>query len=121
MSFLKKLKEKISKQTDTVTNKFKEGLEKTRNSFTDKVNDLVYRYRKVDEDFFEELEEILIQADVGFETVMELMDQLKDLKYNVKILKIPKELQSVISEKLVEIYKQVTTNLVMNLILKKMN
>lgn len=35
------------------------------------------RYRKVDEDFFEELEEILIGADVGFETVMELIDELK--------------------------------------------
>ena len=49
MSFLK-TKRKISKQTDTVTEKFKQGLEK-RNSFADKVNDLVYRYRKVDEDF----------------------------------------------------------------------
>ncbi len=36
MSFFKKLKEKISKQTDTVTEKFKHGLEKTRNSFADK-------------------------------------------------------------------------------------
>ena len=50
MSFLK-TKRKISKQTDTVTEKFKQGLEK-RNSFADKVNDLVFRYRKVDEDFF---------------------------------------------------------------------
>ena len=38
---------------------------------------LVSRYRKVDEDFFEELEEILIQADVGFETVMDLVEELK--------------------------------------------
>ena len=42
------------------------------------MNDLVYRYRKVDEDFFEELEEILIGADVGVATVMELIDQLKE-------------------------------------------
>lgn len=78
MSFFKKLKEKISKQTDTVTEKFKQGLEKTRNSFAERVNDLVYRYRKVDEEFFEELEEILIGADVGVSVVMELIDQLRD-------------------------------------------
>ena len=66
MSFFKKLKEKITKQADTVTEKFKEGLTKTRDSFSGKVNDLVARYRKVDEEFFEELVEILIQADEGF-------------------------------------------------------
>ncbi|MFD0771061.1 signal recognition particle-docking protein FtsY [Bacillus sp. CGMCC 1.60114] len=104
MSFFKKLKEKISKQTDTVTEKFKQGLEKTRNSFAEKVNDLVYRYRKVDEDFFEELEEILIGADVGVSTVMELIDQLRD-EVKRRNIQDPKEVQAVISEKLVEIYK----------------
>ncbi len=104
MSFFKKLKEKISKQTDTVTEKFKQGLEKTRNSFADKVNDLVFRYRKVDEDFFEELEEILIGADVGVSTVMELIDQLKE-EVQRRNIQDPKEVQAVISEKLIEIYK----------------
>ena len=104
MSFFKKLKEKISKQTDTVTEKFKHGLEKTRNSFAEKVNDLVYRYRKVDEDFFEELEEILIGADVGVSTVMELIDQLRD-EVKRRNIQDPKEVQAVISEKLIEIYK----------------
>ena len=77
MSFFKKLTEKITKQTESVTEKFKDGLSKTRNNFSEKVNDLVSRYRKVDEDFFEELEEILIGADVGFDTVMTLIDELK--------------------------------------------
>lgn len=103
MSFFKKLKEKITKQTDTVTEKFKEGLTKSRDSFSGKVNDLVARYRKVDEDFFEELEEILIQADVGFETVMELIDELK-MEVKRRNIQDPKEVQSVISEKLVDIY-----------------
>ncbi|MED1469560.1 signal recognition particle-docking protein FtsY [Bacillus salipaludis] len=103
MSFFKKLKEKITKQADSVTEKFKEGLTKTRDSFSGKVNDLVARYRKVDEDFFEELEEILIQADVGFETVMELIDELK-MEVKRRNIQDPKEVQSVISEKLVDIY-----------------
>ncbi len=101
--FFKKLKEKITKQTDTVTEKFKEGLSKTRNSFSGKVNDLVARYRKVDEDFFEELEEILIQADVGFETVMQLIDELK-MEVKRRNIQDPQEVQDVISEKLVDIY-----------------
>ena len=65
MSFFKKLKEKITMQTDSVTEKFKSGLEKTRDSFVGKMNELVSRYRKVDEDFFEELEELLISSDVN--------------------------------------------------------
>ncbi|MGG0737967.1 signal recognition particle-docking protein FtsY [Niallia taxi] len=104
MSFFKKLKEKMSQQTNTVTEKFKDGLAKTRSNFSDKVNDLVSRYRKVDEDFFEELEEILIGADVGFETVMELIDELKS-EVKKRNIQDPREVQAVISEKLVAIYQ----------------
>ncbi len=104
MSFFKKLKEKITKQTDAVTEKFKDGLTKTRDNFSGKVNDLVARYRKVDEDFFEELEEILIGADVGFDTVMELIDELK-MEVKRKNIQDPAAVQAVISEKLVDIYK----------------
>jgi fused signal recognition particle receptor len=104
MSFFKRLKEKITQSTDTVTEKFKEGLTKTRDNFANKVNDLVARYRKVDEEFFEELEEILIQADVGFNTVMELVDELK-MEAKRRNIQDTSELQSVISEKLIEIYE----------------
>ncbi|PLR71373.1 signal recognition particle-docking protein FtsY [Bacillus sp. UMB0728] len=104
MSFFKKLKDKITKQTDTVTEKFKDGLTKTRDNFSGKVNDLVARYRKVDEDFFEELEEILIQADVGFDTVMELVEELR-MEVKRKNIQDPQGVQSIISEKLVEIYE----------------
>ncbi|MBW8350466.1 signal recognition particle-docking protein FtsY [Bacillus sp. IITD106] len=104
MSFFKKLKEKFTSSTDQVSNKFKDGLAKTRSQFSGKINDLVSRYRKVDEDFFEELEEILIQADVGFETVMEIVEQLKN-EVKKRNIKDPVEVQSVISEKLVEIYE----------------
>ncbi|MFS0637449.1 signal recognition particle-docking protein FtsY [Mesobacillus foraminis] len=104
MSFFKKLKEKITKQTETVSEKFKDGLTKTRDNFSGKVNDLVARYRKVDEDFFEELEEILIGADVGFETVMQLIDELK-MEVKRRNIQDPREVQAVISEKLVDIYE----------------
>ncbi|GGE65799.1 signal recognition particle-docking protein FtsY [Priestia taiwanensis] len=105
MGFFKKLKETISRQTESVTEKFKTGLEKTRNSFSEKVNDLVARYRKVDEDFFEELEEILIGADVGVNTVMDLIDELK-FEAQKRNIQETKDLQEVISEKLVDIYNE---------------
>ena len=104
MSFFKKLKDKLTNQTDSVTEKFREGLTKTRDSFSGKVNDLVARYRKVDEEFFEELEEILIGADVGVNTVMELIDELR-MEVKRRNIQDPREVKSVISEKLVEIYE----------------
>ncbi|MCM3182818.1 signal recognition particle-docking protein FtsY [Priestia megaterium] len=104
MSFFKKLKEKITMQTDSVTQKFKDGLSKTRNSFSERVNDLVSRYRQVDEEFFEELEEILISADVGVATVLDLIDDLRS-EVKRRNIKDPQDVQAVISEKLIDIYE----------------
>lgn len=99
MSFFKKLKENIAAKTGSVTNIFKEGLEKTRKGLMEKVTELITRRKKIDEAFFEELEEILIGADVGVTTVMNLIDDLRD---EVKKRKIEDaaELQPVLSEKL---------------------
>lgn len=102
MSFFKKLKESISKQKESVTNKFKDGLSKTRDAFMEKVEDLIIRRKKIDEEFYEELEEILIGADVGVNTVMDLID---DLRAEVRKRKIEDavELRPVLSEKLVDL------------------
>lgn len=101
MSFFKRMKEKFTTQSESVTEKFKDGLSKTRDSFSTRVNELVKDYRKVDEEFFEELEEILIEADVGVATVMDLIDELKDEAKRQNI-KDTEKLQYVISEKLAE-------------------
>jgi fused signal recognition particle receptor len=84
--------------------KFKDGLTKTRQSFSEKMNDLVARYRKVDEDFFEELEEVLIQADVGFDTVLELVDELK-MEVKRRNIQETSQVKEIIVEKLVDIYE----------------
>ncbi|WAA10677.1 signal recognition particle-docking protein FtsY [Fervidibacillus albus] len=104
MGFLDKLKSKFTSQTEAVTGKFKDGLLKTRQNLTEKVNDLVARYRKVDEEFFEELEEIFIQADIGFDTVLELVDELK-FEAKRKNIQEAELLKEVIVEKLVAIYQ----------------
>lgn len=58
--------------------KFRAGLEKSRENFQAQLNNLIARYRKVDEEFFEALEEMLITADVGFNTVMQLVEELRE-------------------------------------------
>ncbi|MCR2804981.1 signal recognition particle-docking protein FtsY [Paenibacillus soyae] len=104
MSFFKKLKESIASKTEAVTNVFKEGLSKTRTAFVERVEELITRRKKIDEEFYEELEEILIGADVGVNTVMQLIDELRG---EVKKRKIENaaELQPVLSEKLVEMLR----------------
>ncbi|GFZ83690.1 signal recognition particle receptor FtsY [Paenibacillus marchantiophytorum] len=104
MSFFKRLKDSISSKAEAVTNKFKEGLTKTRDAFVDRVDDLFSRRKKIDEDFYEELEEILIGADVGVNTVLKLINELRA---EVKKRKIenPAELQPILSEKLIELLK----------------
>ena len=60
---------------------YSKGLEKTREVFTNKLNILNSKYKKVSDEYFDELEEILIMADIGVDTVMKFIDKLK---YRVK-------------------------------------
>ncbi len=58
--------------------RLKNGLAKTKNAVFGKVDDILKAFVKVDEDLLEELEEILICADIGYETTEEIMDELRD-------------------------------------------
>ena len=85
--------------------KFKAGLEKSRQNFQEQLNNLIARYRKVDEDFFEALEEMLITADVGFNTVMKLTDELRTEAQRRNIQET-EDLRKEKIKKIVEIYHQ---------------
>jgi fused signal recognition particle receptor len=65
--------------------RLKQGLSKTRQSITERIEKLVKSSRKIDEDFFEELEEILIQADVGVATTMELVENVRRAVKQLKL------------------------------------
>ena len=82
---------------------YEKGLTKTRNSFVSSLLNLTNKYVKINEEYFDELEEILIMADIGVNTVMEFMDRLKD---RVKKDKIddPNLLKEVIVDELFIIY-----------------
>lgn len=74
--FTEKNKEQVQTQIEEVET-YEKGLEKTRNVFVSKLNILNSKYKKVSDEYFEELEEILIMADIGVNTVMEFIDKLK--------------------------------------------
>ena len=58
--------------------KLKNGLNKTKKSFDEKINNVFSSFRKVDEDFLEELEEILIMSDIGMDTSVKIINNLRD-------------------------------------------
>ncbi len=58
--------------------KLKQGMTKTKNSFDEKINNVFKSFRKVDEDFLDELEEILIMSDIGMDTSVEIINNLRN-------------------------------------------
>ena len=58
--------------------KLKQGMNKTKNSFNEKINNVFSNFRKVDEDFLDELEEVLIMSDIGMETSVKIISSLKE-------------------------------------------
>ncbi len=85
MGLFNKLKNLVSKKEEVVDKEekeeiknYEEGLKKTREEFVSKLNILGIKYTKVSEEYFEELESILIMADIGVNTVMKFMDKLRD-------------------------------------------
>lgn len=70
-------KEQKQKEEQGLYSRLKNGLSKTRKGFVDKIGNLFSGNNKIDDKFFEKLEEILIQADVGIDTTLELVENLK--------------------------------------------
>lgn len=90
---------------ETVQEKYDRSLKKTRTGFGARLNAFFANFRSVDEEFFEELEELLIMSDVGVQVASNLTEELR---YEAKLenAKKPDELRRVIIEKLVELYEK---------------
>ncbi|WP_409022602.1 signal recognition particle-docking protein FtsY [Dellaglioa sp. P0083] len=84
--------------------KYDKGLEKSRKTFGQRLNSLFANFRTVDEDFFEELEETLIEADVGFETAMKISRELQE-EVKLRNVSNPDAVSAAIIEKLVDLYE----------------
>ncbi len=77
MGLFKFLKEKIMGKSNAQKEKYVTGLSKSRKNFADRLKALSARYQNVDEEYFEELEQILIEADVGVTLAMDIVDATK--------------------------------------------
>ncbi|HFD6467237.1 signal recognition particle-docking protein FtsY [Enterococcus lactis] len=108
MGFFDKIKRAFTGEEKTeeveVQEKYDKGLEKTRKTFGERMNELFANFRTVDEDFFEELEETLIGADVGFETAIRITEALRQ-EVKLRNAKKSAEVQNAIIEKLVDLYE----------------
>ena len=82
---------------------YEKGLSKSRQGFVSKLADLTNKYRTINDDYFDELEEILIMADIGVNTVMDFIDRLRDRVVKDKISD-PELLKEVIVDELFIIY-----------------
>ena len=87
MGLFDKLKNvfKYDKKKQEEVKNYDEGLQKTRKEFVSKLSNLSVKYKNISEDYFEELENILIMADIGVNTVMSFVDRLKDRVKKEKI------------------------------------
>lgn len=103
-SNLEKEEEEPEKATrEDEQERYDKGLEKTNHSFGARLNAFFAKFRTVDENFFDDLEDLLIESDVGFETAEELTDSLRD-EAKLQNAKSHDALKQVIVEKLVDIY-----------------
>lgn len=84
---------------------YEKGLEKTNKGFGARLNKFFAQFRTVDEDFFDDLEELLIESDVGYETAENLTNELRD-EAKLQKAKSREDLKKVIVEKLVDLYDQ---------------
>lgn len=82
--------------------KLKQGLTKTKGNFTDKISQMLKLYVNIDEDLFEELEEILITSDIGVETSLEIIERLRD-KIKEEKVKDPIEVKPCLKKVILEI------------------
>lgn len=90
---------------DQQEEKYDRGLEKSRTGFGARLNRFLANFRHVDEDFFDDLEDMLIESDVGYDMAMKLSDSLRE-EVKLENAKSKQEVSNVIIEKMVDLYEE---------------
>ena len=93
--------------------KLKQGMNKTKQSFSEKINNVFSNFRKVDEDFLEELEEILIMSDIGMETSSKIIDNLR-IRIKKEKIEDEEQVKNVLREEMKLILDKVNIGLNLN-------
>jgi len=93
--------------------RLKEGLNKTRKSISDRMDQLLSAFVRIDEDLFEELEELLVTSDIGIETVSKI---ISDIKEKIKLRRItdPSQIKNLLQEEITEILSDCSGGLKLN-------
>ena len=97
--------DEVEPQQETIQEKYDRSLKKTRTGFGARLNAFFANFRSVDEEFFEELEELLIMSDVGVQVASNLTEELR-YEARLENAKKPDALKRVIIEKLVDLYEK---------------
>lgn len=105
MGLFDKFKNIFTKEEKKELDTYDKGLEKTRKEFTSKLNLLNMKHNKIDDTYYEELEDILITADIGINTVMNFIDKLKNRVKKENITSV-NDLKEVIVDEMFIIYVQ---------------
>lgn len=96
-------KKVVEDSKNNVVKVYEKGLSKSREGFVSKLANLTNKYKKITDDYFDELEEILIMADIGVNTVMEFIDKLRD-RVKKEDITSPLDLKEIIVDELFIIY-----------------
>ncbi|MGI6453481.1 MAG: signal recognition particle-docking protein FtsY [Syntrophomonadaceae bacterium] len=99
-----------NKSRQGILEKLRGGLSRTKKSFSQQIGNLVRKYKKLDEDFWEELEEILIQADVGMVTSMELVNDIRKTAKKNRIGE-PSEVIQLMKEEVINLFNKTDSRL----------
>ncbi|MEG0176323.1 MAG: signal recognition particle-docking protein FtsY [Anaerorhabdus sp.] len=106
MSFLDTLKEKFKKRDDQAV--YLSGFNKTKDSMGQKLNDMSYKYKGIDDDFLEELTIVLLESDVGIETADEICNRLKEMAKQYPVITF-RYAMSFLMEILEQLYNETPT------------
>lgn len=103
MGFFTQIKEKLVGKSTKQNEKYVVGLDKSSETFSDRINELAARFREINDEYFEELENILIMADVGVSMVMKVVSEIKT-EVRIRNITDPREINDIIVDKMFVIY-----------------
>lgn len=103
MGFFSQIKNKFVGKSTKQNEKYVAGLDKSNSSLSTKINELAARFREINDEYFEELENILIMADVGVTMVMKIVDEIKT-EVRIQNITDPSEINEIIVDKMFVIY-----------------
>lgn len=103
MGFFSQIKEKFVGKSAKQNEKYVAGLDWSNSTFSDRINELAARFREINDEYFEELENILIMSDVGVSMVMKIVEEIKN-EVRLQNITDPKEINEIIVDKMFVIY-----------------